>query len=133
MDEINESEAKAILEIAQSNDHPLLMMNMNRYVKNAFPDSDLYREWRQTNSEMIGNVGGKIIWSLPVKGFILSNGPSEELDEILAYWYPSHKCFLEMRNSEFAKMNFELRQELVDYAIVHRCDGTNPPLVPETN
>lgn len=130
MDEINESEAKAILDIAQSSDHPLLMINLNRYAKNTFPNGDLYREWRDINSEMIGNVGGKILWSLPVEGFILSNGPSEELDEILAYWYPSHKCFLEMRNSESAKRNFELRQELVDYAIVHRCDDANPPLLP---
>ena len=133
MDEINESEANAIMEIAQSDDHPLLMMNLNRYVKDEFPSGNLYREWREINSEMIGNVGGKIIWSLPVEGFILSNGPSEELDEILAYWYPSHACFLEMRNSEFAKQNFVLRSELVEYAIVHRCDGENPPLLPVGN
>jgi hypothetical protein len=133
VDEINESEAKAIKKIAQSSDHPLLMMNLNRYTKNAFANGNLYREWREINSEMIGNVGGKIIWSLPVEGFILSNGPSEELDEILAYWYPSHECFLEMRNSEIAKKNFELRQELVEYAIVHRCNGKNPPLLPAGN
>ena len=133
MDEINESEVKAIMEIAQNGDHPLLMMNLNRYAKNEFPNGNLYREWREINSEMIGNVGGKIIWSLPVEGYILSNGPSEELDEILAYWYPSHTCFLEMRDSEFAKQNFELRHELVEYAIVHRCNGENPPLLPVGN
>lgn len=132
MDAVNEDEAKVIVDIATNNDHPLLMVNINRYKENMFPDNDLYAEWRRVNSEMIGKVGGKILWSLPVDGFILSNGPSEPLDEILAYWYPSHKAFLEMRNFDITKRNFELRQSLVEYAMVHRCDGSNPPLLPNS-
>ncbi len=42
------------------------------------------------------------------------------MDEIVAYWYPSHQSFVDMRN-------FEIRKNLVDYAIVHRCNGENPP------
>ena len=62
-------------------------------------------------------------------GHILVNGPAEPLDEILAYWYPSHQSFLEMRSFEITKRNFEIRKDLVDYAIVHRCNGENPPVL----
>jgi len=43
---------------------------------------------------MIDRVSGKIIWTLPVKGQVLINGHLEALDEILAYWYPTHLSFL---------------------------------------
>ena len=36
----------------------------------------------------------------------LINGNLEPLDEILAYWYPSHKAFLSMINSPHRKENF---------------------------
>ena len=71
------------------------------------------------------------LWSLPVQGQILVNGVLEPVDEILAYWYPSHRSFLNTRNHEITKRNFELRKELVDYAIIHRCSGENPPEVPD--
>ena len=120
MDVFNEEEAKVLAEIAEAGDHPLLMMNLNRYTPANFPDSSLYQEWRKVNAEMIGGVGGTILWTLPVKGYILSNGPQEPLDEILAYWYPSHRSFLEMRNFEIAERNFEIRKNLIEYAVVHR-------------
>jgi hypothetical protein len=129
MDTLNEEEAKIMAEIAGSSDHQLLMMNLNRYKPGNFPDGTLYHEWRKINAEMIGNVGGKILWTLPVKGHILTNGPEEPLDEILAYWYPSHQSFLDMREFEITKRNFEIRKRLIDYAIVHRCNGGNPPLL----
>ena len=129
MDVLNEQEAERIVEIAGSADHPLLMMNFNRYRADEFPDGELYREWREVNARMISAVGGKILWTLPVKGHILANGPAEPLDEILAYWYPSHQSFLNMRGTAEAQKNFELRADLVDYAIVHRCNGENPPVL----
>lgn len=129
MDTLIESELAVIEEIAGSDDYPVLMMNLNRYTPGSYPEGESYREWRKVNSEMIANVGGKILWSLPVQGQILVNGDLEPVDEILAYWYPSHRSFLDTRNHEITKRNFELRQELVEYAIIHRCDGESPPLV----
>ena len=79
---------------------------------------------------MIDSVAGKIIWTLPVKGQILINGHLEELDEILAYWYPSHQAFLDLISSPERGENFKIRKELIDYAVVHRCSGINPPVVP---
>ena len=75
---------------------------------------------------MIDRVSGKIIWTLPVKGQVLINGHLEALDEILAYWYPSNSSFLEMVNSPNRIENFEIRKVLIEYAIIHQCDGTNP-------
>ena len=130
MDVLNEDEAKAMAKIAEHDDHPLLTMNLNRYKEGAYPGGTLYREWRKVDAEMIGNVGGEILWTLPVKGYILANGPEQPLDEILAYWYPSHQSFLDMRDFEVTTRNFEIRKDLVDYAIVHRCDGQDPPQIP---
>ena len=59
----------------------------------------------------------------------LINGNLEPLDEILAYLYPSHKAFLSMVNSPYRKDNFELRKKLISYAVIHRCDGRDVPLV----
>lgn len=129
MDTLIEHEKDIMVEIARTADYPVLMINLNRYKPGLFPDSSLYQQWRKVNTEMIGNVGGKILWTLPVKGQILINGPLEPLDEILAYWYPSHQSFLDIPKFEITRKNFEIRKELIDFAVVHRCDGRNPPLL----
>ena len=58
MDVLIDQEKDIIAQIAKSGDHPVLMMNFNRYRSGKFPDSPLYHEWRKINAEMIGNVGG---------------------------------------------------------------------------
>lgn len=129
MDTLLEKEKEIIAQIASTNDHPLLMMNLNRYRPGQFPEGALYLEWRKVNAEMINNVGGKILWTLRVQGQILVNGPLEPLDEIMAYWYPSHQSFMDIPKFEITSKNFELRKNLIDYAIVHRCSGENPPVI----
>jgi len=74
-------------------------------------------------------LGGGILWTLPVQGRILVNGNIEILDEILAYWYPSHAALLNMVSSPDRLENFEIRKELIDFAIIHRCPGAVPPLL----
>ena len=111
------------------NDYPVLMINQNRYLKDEFPNGDLYSKWRSINKKMISEVKGKVIWSLKVKAPHLINGNLEPLDEILAYWYPSHKAFLSMINSPHRKDNFELRKKLIDYAVIHRCDDRQVHLI----
>lgn len=120
-----------MVQIAQSGqDEPVLMINQNRYKIGAFPNGARYKRWREINKKMIDGVGGKIIWTLPIMGQILTNGHLEKLDEILAYWYPSHQAFLDMISSPHREENFEIRKELIDYAVIHRCSGTNPPVAP---
>ena len=116
--------------IAKSeNDYPVLMINQNRYLEGEFPNGDLHSKWRSINKKMINEVKGKVIWSLKVVAPHLINGNLELLDEILVYWYPSHKAFLSMINSPYRKDNFELRKKLIVFAVIHRCDGRNVPQI----
>ena len=130
MDRIIETEREVMKAIAASSgDSPILMINQNRYLEENFPDGELYKRWRSVNKRMIDSVGGKILWTLPVQGQIMVNGNIETLDEILAYWYPSNAAFLDMVSSPDRLENFEIRKELIDFAIIHRCPGANPPLL----
>ena len=92
------------------NDYPVLMINQNRYLKGEFPNGDLYSKWRSINKKMIDEVKGKVIWSLKVEAPHLINKNLEQIEEILAYWYPSHRTFLAMINSQHRKDIFELRK-----------------------
>lgn len=80
---------------------------------------------------MIDSVGGKILWRLPVLGQLLINNANEPIDEIIGYWQHSHESLLSTRGSAITKENFEIRQELVENAIIHRVNEDNPPLLPE--
>ena len=128
MDTILQKDRDEMEIIAKSDkDYLVLMINQNRYLKGEFPNGDLYSTWRSINKKMISEVKGKVIWSLKVEAPYLINGNLELLDEILAYWYPSHKAFLSMVISPYRKDNFELRKKLIVYAVIHRCDGRNVP------
>ena len=130
MDNIIQKDREKMEKVASSDDdYPVLMINQNRYIEGEFPKGKLYLKWRSVNKKMIDEVKGNIIWTIPVKGQILINGHLETLDEILAYWYPTHKSFLEMINSPHRKENFDIRKELISYAVIHRCDGRNVPQV----
>ena len=129
MDTIRPEEIEAIREIAAAENGPVLMVNCNRYRIGEYPDGQLYRRWRTVNQQMLNAVDGKILWTLPVQGQPLVNGDLEPLDEILAYWYPSHQAFLDMATSDLKDENMEARKELVEYAIIHRVFGENPPQV----
>ena len=130
MDTILQKDRDEMEIIAKSDkDYPVLMINQNRYLKGEFPNGDLYSKWRSINKKMISEVKGEVIWSLKVEAPYLINGNLEPLDEILAFWYPSHKAFLSMINSPHRTDNFELRKKLISYAVIHRCDGRNVPQI----
>ena len=129
-DTINMSDRAIMEEIAKTDDHPVLMINQNLYTAKAdFPNGNLYKEWRAINQKMIEYGDGKVIWSVPVRGQLLYNGDCQALSEILAFWYPSHRAFLSMKDSPYREENFAIRKEIIEYAIIHRCDGRNPPTV----
>ena len=131
-DIINISDRDIIEEIDKTDDNPVLMINQNLYTAKAeFPDGELYKEWRAINQKMIEYGDGKILWSMLVQGQILHNGKCQTLSEILAYWYPSHQAFLSMKDAPYREENFAIRKEIIEYAIVHRCDGRNPPILPK--
>ena len=125
----NEAEVEVIRAIANgSDDRPITMLNLNRYrTAAAYPDGALYRNYMTVLEQLLPKVGGKILWRSPVLGQAVGEQP---LDEILAAWYPSHQAFLDLRNVAGAAENYQLRDQSVEYAVIHRCPGDLEGLKP---
>ena len=125
----NDAEVKGIQAVARSdNDHPVLMLNLNRYSAAAgFPDGSLYNEYMAVLSAFLPAVGGKVLWRHPVFGQAVGD---QQIDEVLAAWYPSHQAFLDLTSAPGATENFRLRALAVDYAVIHRMPGDVDPLRP---
>jgi hypothetical protein len=122
----NEHDLKIIREIAESGaDRPVLMMNLNRYADVAgYLDGPLYKNYMWVLDSVLPHVGGKILWRSPIHGQSVGQQP---IHEILAVWYPSHQAFLDLRNAPGSEENYRLRDETVEVAVIHRCDGEVAP------
>ena len=126
MDERNDVDLERMRKIAASdNDEPLLMLNLNRYIAGEYPNGKLYNEWRRVNKQMLDASEGKLLFVLPIRGKRLSNGVSEDLDEVIAFWYPTHQSFLNMTKIDLFQRNGELRNQIIDWAAVYRCDESD--------
>ena len=126
MDERNDVDLERMKKIAASdNDEPLLMLNLNRYIVGEYPNGKLYNEWRRVNKQMLDASEGKLLFVLPIRGKRLSNGVSEDLDEVIAFWYPTHQSFLNMTKIDLFQRNGELRNQIIDWAAVYRCDESD--------
>ena len=126
MDQRNDVDLEKMKKIAASNnDEPLLMLNLNRYIAGEYPNGRLYNEWRRVNKQMLDASEGKLLCVLPVRGKRLSNGVSEDLDEVIAFWYPTHQSFLNMTKIDLFQRNGELRNQIIDWAAVYRCDESD--------
>ena len=99
---------------------PVFMLNLNKYsIAAGFPDGAIYKEYMQSISRLVSEVEGKILWRTPVKGQVVG---SQDIDEVLGVWYPSHEAFLNIRNSPSSARNMELRDRAVESANLHWCD-----------
>ena len=126
MDERNDVDLERMRKIAASdNDEPLLMLNLNRYIAGEYPKGKLYNEWRRVNKQMLDASEGKLLFVLPIRGKRLSNGVIEDLDEVIAFWYPTHQSFLNMTKIDLFQRNGELRNQIIDWAAVYRCDESD--------
>ena len=77
-----------------SDDGPVLMLNLNRYVEEAnFPDGELYREYMTVLDQLLIEVGGRILWRTKVRGTVVGK---QNICEALGIWYPSHQAFLDL-------------------------------------
>ena len=123
----NEDELEKIKAVAgTAEDGPVLMLNLNRYTEaTAYPDGDLYRRYMTVLHDLLPKVGGKILWHSDVFG---QAAGAQDIDEILAVWYPSHQAFLGMPKVPGEAENYELRRECVADAVIHRCPGGQAPL-----
>ena len=121
----NDSELKIIREIAESGDDcPVLMLNLNKYREDAdFPDGRAYKDYMNVLSDLLPHVGGRIVWRSASLGRAVGE---QDVDEILAVWYPSHQAFLDLPIQPGGKENFRLRKICVKSAVIHRCNGALP-------
>jgi len=127
----NENELAVIKAIAQSgNDGPVLMLNLNRYkAGSGFPGDGIHGDYIAGLERFLPAVGGRILWRQPVHGQEVGE---QNIDEILAAWYPSHQSFLDLSTAPGAAENYRLRGECVAYAVIHRCSGDQFPFSPSS-
>ena len=118
----NEAEFRIIEEItASDSDCSVAMMNLNKYFEEAgYPDGQPYSDWMKVLDVLIKQAGGKKLWQLSVLGQPIGN---QDLDEIIAVWYPSHQAFLSITQQPASEENFRLQNICVKYAVLHRCPG----------
>lgn len=116
----NPEEYEIIKKIAEgTDDGPVLMININKYLPEAgFPNGEPYSEWMKVLATLLEQVGGKLLWKVPVLGQPVG---VQAADEILGAWYPSHKSFLSLRDQLASEESFRLRNLCVSEAVVHRC------------
>ena len=121
----NDAELKIIREIAQSrNDCPVLMLNLNKYKEEAgFPGGRVYKDYMNVLSDLLPCVGGRILWRSVSLGRVVGE---QDVDEVLAVWYPSHQAFLDLPTQPGGEENFRLRKTCVKSAVIHRCNGALP-------
>ena len=80
------------------------MININKYLPEAgFPNGEPYSEWMKMLATLVGQVGAKLLWKVPVLG---QPGGMQSADEILGARYPSHKSFLSLRDQPASEESF---------------------------
>jgi hypothetical protein len=117
----NKQELALIREIAAGDDdRPVVMINLNRYKPEVnFPEGSLYRDYMRVLEALLPTIGARILWRSQVHGQPVG---VQDVDEVLAAWYPSHQAFLDLPTAAGADENFRLRRECVAEAVIHRCD-----------
>mgnify|MGYP001567398332 FL=1 len=116
IEQINEFKRKA----NSSEDHSVLMLNLNRYTPEAgYPNGKLYAEYMGVLDQLLSEVGGKILWRTHVHGVVVGQ---QEINEALGIWYPSHSAFLNLMTAPSSEKNMKLRTAAVEHADLHRCE-----------
>ncbi len=122
----NRDDYDIIEQIANSgDDKPVLMINLNKYNSSSdFPNGKSYKDYMRALNILLKQVGGKILWQIPVFGQPFGN---QNVDEIIGAWYPTHKSFLSLKSQSGSEENFKLRGLCLHSAVIHRCpDGIIP-------
>jgi hypothetical protein len=125
----NADDFDVVRSIAESgSDGPVLMLNMNRYsLESGFPDRGVYQQYISGLGNFLEGAGAKLLWRFPVLGQAVGD---QKIHEIIACWYPVHKIFLDLYKAPNAAENFRLKGLCVEYAVIHRCPGDQPPFAP---
>ncbi len=72
------------------NDKPFVMLNLNRY-----RDRDSYQRYAAVAFEVLGDVGGSVLWYTPGERTVVGE-PDERWDEVIAVRYPNVAAFLSL-------------------------------------
>ena len=119
--------------VESGQDGPVLMLNLNRYSALAgYPDGEEYLRYISTIERTIGKVGGRILWRTPNLGTLIGCA-HDQINEILAIWYPKLSVFNGLGALEGSEEMWERRERCVIHAIIHRCPGDRYPLQPAEN
>ncbi len=115
----NEKEFEIMEDIKNGKDKPVVMLNLNKYVAAVdYPSGKIYKNYMEALSKLVKQVGGRILWRTPVLGQPIGE---QDIDEVLAVWYPTHRAFLELKNQKASAINFKLRDMCIQHAVIHRC------------
>ncbi len=121
----NKNEFKIMEDIKNGKDKPVLMLNLNKYVAEVdYPSGEVYKSYMEALNKLVKQVEGNVLWQIPVLGQPIGE---QDIDEILAIWYPTHRAFLELKNQKISAMNFNLRDACIKHAVIHRCPDNMIP------
>ena len=119
---VNAAEIEVVTQRAQGTaDGPVFMLNLNKYRAEArFPDGELYTDYMSILDALLMQVGGTILWRTTVLGHVVG---SQDIDEAVGIWYPSHQAFLDLMTAPASSENMRLRAMAIAHADLHRCDA----------
>ena len=116
--------------VKAGHDEPIMMLNLNRYSEVAeFPKGEAYLTYMSLLDSALDRLRAKVLWKVPVQGQFIGC-EHDEVDEILAIWYPSVSAFLMLLELEGCAELWESRKQCVAHAIIHRCPGSEYPMKP---
>ena len=105
---------------ASSDDRPVLMLNLNTYFHSqSTMSSDAYKDYNVAVDAILREVEGKILWRSPVHGQPVGK---QNVDEILAIWYPSHQAFVKIKDAPSSARFAEAKNKVFKPAIIQRSD-----------
>ena len=126
---INKQAFDEVAKIAKSgDDRPVLMLNLNTYFHGqSTMSSDAYKAYNSAVEAILREVKGKILWRSPVYGQPVGK---QNVDEVLAVWYPNHQAFIDIKDAPSSARFAEAKNRVVKHAIIHRSDPYTIERVP---
>ena len=113
---------------SSSDDRPVLMLNLNTYFYGqSTMSSDAYKVYNFAVEAILREVKGKILWRCPVYGQPVGK---QNVDEVLAVWYPNHQAFIDIKDAPSSARFSEAKNRVVKHAIIHRSDPYTVERVP---
>ena len=106
--------------VSSGDDRPVFMLNLNAYFNGQSTiSSEAYKGYYAAADAILKEVEGKILWRSPVNGQPVGK---QNVDEILAIWYPSHQAFVNIKDAPISARFAQAKNKVVKHSIIHRSD-----------